>query len=378
MADRRDSPRPATDVLVFTKRSAPGGVERIALRLSAAWRSEGLVVTHIVPPADRDIPEWLEMLQLLRMTRRSVRESRPKVLFCPGNAYTVLAVLLKLSGADVPIVAKISNDLRRPDMPRLMRPLYRMWLRVQGAVIDEFAALSPAMASEIVELMDVPRARVHVVPNPVLSRADIDEDAGRPLPATGAGRRFVAVGRLEVQKNFPLMLRAFATGSEAGDTLAICGEGRERATLELLAKELGIASRVRFTGFCDTVRDQLARHDILLLSSVYEGQPGVVVEALSVGLGVIATRCCAGLPELLEDGALGCLVPRGDHAAFAGAIAVSRAGTQDRAHAGAKAAKFTIEAAMPAYAVLFATAHARYANQPCSSRASSVVASLAA
>ena len=272
-----------------------------------------------------------------------------------------MAVLLKLllGRACPPIVAKISNDLRRPDMPLPLRPLYQLWLLVQGVVIDEFAALSPAMAAQVIQRMRVPAKRVHVVANPVLSRADIEQDAARPLPVPHAGRRFAAVGRLEPQKKFGLMLRAFARGSKAPDTLTIFGEGSEQAMLTQLAAALGIASRVRFAGYCGAIRDQLANHDILLLSSDYEGQPGVLVEALSVGLHVVATDCCTDMSDLLDDGALGHLVPRGDEAALAAAIAASRAGAQDRARAHAKARALTLETALPAYATLFAVALAR-------------------
>jgi glycosyltransferase involved in cell wall biosynthesis len=362
MADRSDLfVQPATEVLVFTKGSGGGGVERIALRLAGGWRDAGFVVAHAVSPTWRGQPEWLEMLRLLRATLRAVRERRPAVLFCPGNAYAGVAILLKLllRNRCPPIVAKISNDLHRSDLAGPLRPLYRLWLRLQGRVIDEFAALSPAMAREVVALMGVSPARVHVVPNPVLSRAEIDEDAARPMPAIGDGRRFVAVGRLEAQKDFALMLHAFARGGAAADTLTILGEGRERPALERLAAALGIAARVRFAGYCAIVRDQLARHDVLLLSSAYEGLPGVVVEALSVGLGVVATRSSAGMDDLLEGGALGRLVPPGDEAAFARAITAARVGTQDRARARAKADGFTLEAAVPTYAALFATAIAR-------------------
>lgn len=361
--DRPSDPplQPAARVLVFTKRSGRGGVERIAHRLTEAWRAAGCNVAHATPAGTRAVPEWLELLQLLQSALGLARAGRPDVLFCPGNVYAGVAVLLKLllGRGCPPVVAKVSNDLQRSDMPRPLRPLYRWWLRVQGAVIDEFAALSPAMAAEVVERMRVPAARVHVVPNPVLSRADIDEDAARARPANDRGRRFVAVGRLEAQKDFALMLRAFARGGGVEDGLTIFGEGRERAALEDLAAALGLARRVRFAGYCAGIRDQLAQHDVLLLSSAFEGQPGVVVEALSVGLGVVATRCCASMAGLLDDGALGHLVPPGDEAAFARAIAASRPGAQDRARARAKAEQFTIEAAVPAYAAVFAAARAR-------------------
>jgi glycosyltransferase involved in cell wall biosynthesis len=210
------------------------------------------------------------------------------------------------------------------------------------------------MRDEVVALMQVPADRVEVVPNPVLADRDLEWLSAKVRP-TGPGRRFVAVGRLEAQKDYPAMLRAFAARAEAHDRLTIYGEGSMRPKLERMIAALMLNERVHLAGHCPDVRQRLRDHDILLLSSRYEGQPGAVVEALAAGLSIVATRCCAGMDALLDGGALGTLVEAGDEAGFARAIAAARPGTQDRARALAKARGCTIEAAVPAYAALFAT-----------------------
>lgn len=362
-------------VLVFLHAPGPGGVERIALRLIAGWRRAGMDVRlmlgnpagpmqHDLPPgcATQYLPSWpligrrLASFRLLLATLRAIDADRPDILFCAGNVYAIVAVLLKLRlGGRCPLIlAKISNDLMRSDMPAIMRPFYRLWLRMQGRAIDHFAALSDPMAQEVRARMRVDPARVHVVPNPVLAQADLDAVAAPPsslMPRQG--RQFVAVGRLERQKDYPLMLRAFATGSGPDDRLTIFGEGRARLQLERLADRLGIAAKVRFAGFSADIRRQLPHYDVLLLSSRYEGQPGVLVEALACGLPIIATRCCASMSPLLDDGALGTLIDDGDEAAFADAIRTAHRDRQDRPRACEKAAAFTIERAVPAYRALF-------------------------
>lgn len=362
-------------ILVFLHAPGPGGVERIALRLIAGWRLDGLDVrlvlgnpagpmqSDLVPGiATQSIPPWpligrrLASLRLVIATLRAIRTHGPDTLFCAGNVYAIVAVLLKLRlGRNCPpILAKVSNDLTRSDMPWIMRPLYRIWLRIQGRAIDHFAALSDPMAREVVARMGIDRARVHVVPNPVLALADLDAAASSTssfMPRQD--RRFVAVGRLERQKNYPLMLRAFAAGSRPGDTLTIFGEGRARSRLERLAARLGIATRVHFAGFSPDVRRELPHYDVMLLSSRYEGQPGVVVEALACGLPIIATRCCASMPLLLDDGALGILIDGDNEAAFADTIRTAHRDMQDRPRAREQAAAFTIERAVPAYRELF-------------------------
>lgn len=363
-------------ILAFLHAPGPGGVERIALRLIAGWRLAGMDVRlmlgnpagpmqhDLLPGATQYLPAWpligrrLASLRLLIATLRAIKTRRPDILFCAGNVYAIVAVLLKLRlGRRCPLIlAKVSNDLMRSDMPGIVRPFYRLWLRIQGRAIDHFAALSDPMAREVAARMGVDPARVHVVPNPVLAQDDLDIAAPPPPPPSLApqqGRHFVAVGRLERQKNYPLMLRAFAAGAGPDDRLTIFGQGRARVPLERLASRLGIAAKVRFAGFSADIRRHLPHYDALLLSSRYEGQPGVVVEALACGLPIIATRCCASMSPLLDNGALGTLIDGGDEAAFADAIRMMHRDMQDRPRAREKAAAFTIERAVPAYRALF-------------------------
>ena len=364
-----DAPAPV-DLLLFVKDPGSGGVERTALRLASEWRAMGLNLSVLVgseggrrnrgsdslgpPPSSKAVACW-RGFRLGLLALRQVRRVKPAIIFCPGNSYTILAVLLKaaLGKACPPILAKISNDLERRDMPRFTRGAYRLWLRIQARMIDHFAVLSQPMASEAIRLMGVAPSRVHRVANPALSLADLEGAAAAYRPS-GPGRRFVAVGRLERQKDYPTMLRAFAMAAKHDDRLTIYGDGSARPALAELARSLGLSDKIRFAGHCGEILRHLRDHDILLLSSLYEGQPAAVVEALAVGLDVIATRCCAGITELLEYGALGTLVEGGDVTAFARAVDGAVPGRQDKQRSAAKARAYTTEAAAPAYAELFA------------------------
>ncbi len=357
--------------MTFAKGFGPGGVERIALRLAGGWRCAGLPVSLMMASlsgpmragiAASDIilargwplpgRRW-PLLRLAVTGAAMVDGRRPAILFCPGNAYMGMATMLKilLGRRCPPIVAKISNDLERRDLGWPQRAAYHLWLRIVGRLIDHFAVLSRPMAREAERRLGISPDRIHLVPNPVLSLADIGAPTRAAVP--GHGRRFIAVGRLERQKNYPLMLRAFAAGHRPGDRLTVLGAGRQATALAACARRLGIAGDVHFAGHCDDVRAQMARHDVLLLTSDYEGQPGAVIEALSVGLGIVATRCCAGIAELLDDGALGVLVDRGDEQGLAIAIAAATPDMQDRDRANCKAREFTLEAAVPAYVAMF-------------------------
>jgi glycosyltransferase involved in cell wall biosynthesis len=103
--------------------------------------------------------------------------------------------------------------------------------------------------------------------------------------------------------------------------LALAGDGPDRAALERRVRELDLASRVTFLGYRSQagVRDLLGQADVFVLASLAEGAPVVLMEAMAAGVPVVATRV-AGIPELVEDGADGLLVPPGDAAALAAAV----------------------------------------------------------
>jgi len=361
-------------ILTFLHSFEPGGVERVALRLVRQWRmggvdaplflgrTDGAMEQELGSGLDCEVPrrppfsvarfETLWMIVTLPFT---IRRTRPDALFCAGNSYAVVAVAMKLllGRACPPILAKISNDLERRDMPWPARMLYRLWLRIQGRYIDHFVAMAPGLEQEIARLVR-PGAgdAISIIPDPALSLAQIDRLRGVRQSARageGAGRQFVAIGRLVRQKNFPLMLKAFARGAGPDDRLLIFGEGPEREALQIRADRLGISDRVTLAGHVPDPASRIGSADAFLLSSDYEGVPAVLLEALAVGIPIIATQCSAAMRSLLGDGALGRLVPVGDVGAFTVAIAQADQLSQERAASLDQARRFTLEAAATAY-----------------------------
>jgi glycosyltransferase involved in cell wall biosynthesis len=370
-------------ILVPLHSFEPGGVERVALRLAAAWAPAGYH-PHIVlgrgdgvtrsgaPPLAYDVLEQgavstaaFETLWMIARLPGRIRASRPDVLFCAGNSYAVVGAVMKLllGRRCPPIVLKVSNDLVRADLHPLVRPFYRQWLRLQGRLIDRFIGLAEPMRAEIASAMRVGPDRIAVIDNPVLSRAELDRLAAErdEVERTGAGRRFLAVGRLVPQKRFDLLLRAFARIGGAEDRLAILGEGPERARIEGLARELGIRDRLDLPGHVQPVEPWLIESDCFVLSSDYEGVPAVLVEALAAAVPIVTTDCSVSIRSLLDDGRLGAIVPVRDEAALGDAMDAAPAARP--AEARARARRFTVERGAAAYLALFrATAFA--APQP--------------
>ncbi len=158
-------------------------------------------------------------------------------------------------------------------------------------------------------------ARVHHLPNFSSDLAGAAPDrcgvpAGVPL--------VLALGRLHPNKGFDTLIRALA--HLPGVQLNLAGDGPERAALETLAREVGVASRVRFLGWRDDTASLLAGGDVLAVPSRHEPLGNVVIEAFSASRPVVAAAA-QGPAALIRDGETGRLVPMDDSDALAAALA---------------------------------------------------------
>lgn len=363
-------------VLTFLHSFEPGGVERVALRLHHAWLAAGvdsrLVMGRTTGAMRGEWPglepevlgseaiptaHWETLWMILHLPG-VIRRIRPDVLFCAGNSYTIVAVMMQLLlGKACPAVAaKISNDLTRADLPAFARPFYRAWLRLQGRMLTRVVGMAPPMRAEIAQLMHAPAERIAIIDDPSLDEADIlrlaAARAAAEVAPRGLGQRFLAIGRLAAQKNFGLLVDAFAAMAGPNDRLTIVGEGGERRALEGQIKRLGLAGKVRLPGHVSPLDAELAAADALVLSSDYEGVPAVVAEALAAGLRVVATRCSVSMDDMLGAGRFGVLVPVGDGAALASAMTNIANLPFDAEAAREQARRFTVEIASHRYLAL--------------------------
>ncbi|HKT86252.1 MAG TPA: glycosyltransferase [Novosphingobium sp.] len=347
----------------------PGGVERVALGLASEWERAGHRVTIVLgrsgsanlcsaPPLDYwQIPTRLstaswETPWMVHCLYSYLVGNRADVLFCPGNTYAVVAAAVRLLLGEhaPPMVLKVSNALNRPDMPRLMRRGYGAWLRVQGGLFDRLVGLSEPMQREIRETMLARPNQIAAIPNPILTRKRLHQLARIECrPASVWGTRYLTAGRLVPQKNYAMLLRAFARAARPADTLTIAGEGPERAVLERLTGQLGISGQVAFAGHLASIDPLLRQADVFVLSSDYEGLPGVVVEALASGLPILATDCCVSMACLLDHGRTGLLVPVRCEQSFAGGLAAVRQFRTDARRAREIAAGYELESAAARY-----------------------------
>lgn len=210
------------------------------------------------------------------------------------------------------------------DMYRTQQPWRRRLDAWTNLITDHIVAVSASTRDFLIQQERVPPDKITVIYN------GVDLQRFRPAAeASGRGKRrrkwglpeeapvVGGVGRLHQQKNFPLFLQvAREVVRELPEAcFVIAGEGPDRKDLESLARDLGIAAQVHFLGYVSDITELYPALDALLMTSRSEGTPLAVLEAMAMGVPVVAARV-DGMAEVLEDGRDAYLVPLEDLAQF--------------------------------------------------------------
>lgn len=318
-----------------------GGAERVTVTIANGLAEQGYNVDLLVSFSEgafkKEVCDAVRLIDLetpsipgigigaaVPALRRYIKTESPSMIFSQMTyANDICLVAHGLAGSDAVAVPTIHNTLGVQEAPK---EKFVEWLAGQlSSRADQFVAVSEGAAESIVEHVGVAPEDVTVLHNPIpveeirmQSREPIDHK-WLDVPEYEV---VLGVGRLEPQKNFSLFLEAFRRVHEARpQTRAIIvGQGSERDELEQLTRDLGISEKVSFAGYVDNPYGYMAGASVLAMSSVHEGLPTVLIEALACGCPVVSTDCPSGPYEILEGGEIGPLVPVGDDIALADAI----------------------------------------------------------
>lgn len=255
------------------------------------------------PEKAANLPTKLSRLPVIR---RFVVGIRPDAIICfsGGPFQTLLAALL---GSGPPIIASERNA---PTVHQFVSPPWRKFIANQSyrfarAVTVQFERYRDSYPSYL-------RSRIVSVPNSVPAAVG----RAQPNVSDSAGRfRLLSVGRLAPQKNYAVLLDAFASIATRLHNweLTVIGEGPERASLEArVASDPVLAGRVHFPGVTKDVNAAYRAAHLFCLPSLWEGFPNVLGEALAHGLPAVGFDGCAGVKDLIEDGVTGYLAPGND------------------------------------------------------------------
>lgn len=236
----------------------------------------------------------------------------------------------------------------------LKKSLRHFLERRAAARFGNVVCVSDALRAHVGAEIGIPAHRLLTISNGVQV-----PPLARTRTAERGALRIISVGRLAAVKNYGLLLRAFAAlvASSPRATLTLVGDGPERASLEALAAQLGVADAVRFLGFRTDIDELLAQADAFALTSTSEGIPMSILEAMKSGLAVVATRV-GGVPATVAEGETGLLVDSGDEAALTRAlqalnedpVRVATLGASGHARA---LAKFSVDAMVGAYEAVY-------------------------
>jgi glycosyltransferase involved in cell wall biosynthesis len=310
IATRLDPQRFASTLCV-TRWSDAGHVASgdLPTRLRARAEAAGVRFIGLSRRGAWDVAAWAPLVRLLR-------GGGVQVLHGHMFGSNVWAVTLgRLTG--VPVIVAHEHTWAFSGAP-----LRGIADRLIGAGSDVVIACSGEDRRRMIERQRMAPDVVRLVPNGIEGRPatpgrDVRAELGIAPDAPVVG----SVGTLRAQKRFDVLLRAAAelAPRRAGLRVVIVGEGPERARLEALAAQLGLADSVLLLGARDDVADVLQALDVAVLSSDFEGSPLSVMEYMEAGLPVVATAV-GGLAEMIDDGVHGLLVPRRDPTALAAAV----------------------------------------------------------
>lgn len=325
-------------IALFIPALSVGGLEGVFISVASGLAAQGFDVDCLVMQGggafEKQLPATINLINLDSRAvaspvplARYLRSVRPSHLIGFSEPCNLAAIVARwLARVPVTVIITVHNTLSLSVQHTRYRKekLYPFFARRLYPYVDHFIAVSLGVAQDYADFIGLDRAGMAVVYNPI-PVGQIQQRSKQPVDHPWFTQRdkpiLLAVNRMEPQKDYPTLIRAFATLREDVDCrLCVVGDGSQWVRVEALVDELGIREHVLFTGMDTNPFKYMARADVFLLSSVHEGFGNVMVEALACGCNVVATDCPHGPAEILANGQFGRLVPVGDHQAMAAAI----------------------------------------------------------
>lgn len=330
-------PMSSQPIALFTQNLEVGGAERVMLNLATALADLGhrvdLVLSSATGEFMNSVPANVRVVDLGvtspiragKALRAYYRRENPRITISALNQPNVVTILAQKSSKVKAIVtihsslsqeAKNATSFRMRVMPLIVKSLY--------AKAEAIVAVSEGVAQDASQFLGIDRSKIRLIFNPIVSPESLKratEPATHPWLVNKSCPVVVAAGRLMPPKDFPLLLNAFAKLPRSlGAKLIIFGEGDLRRELTQQISALGLNDSVSLPGFSKNVLAEIAKADLFVLSSKWEGLPSVLIEALGCGVPVVSTDCISGPREILQGGKYGPLVPVGDAEQLAKAI----------------------------------------------------------
>lgn len=291
-----------------------GGAERVSIYLAAYFRNHGWdcdIITLSKQENEYELSNGIKryiayetqtgVLGKIKKLREKIKESSPDIILImdtPLCTYTVLSMI----GLKIPFIVSERNDPTHFSGNKLNIKIARFFMKKANGFVFQTNDAKRFYEKSL-------HGKGTVIPNPLVIEN---------LPEVYSGereKRIAAVGRLHMQKNHAMLIRAFAEVHKKYSEyfLDIYGEGPLENELKKLCCELGISDYVCFHGNVTDVVERIKKSAMFVMPSDFEGMPNALIEAMAVGLPCISTDCPIGGPkDLIENDVNGLLVKVGD------------------------------------------------------------------
>jgi glycosyltransferase involved in cell wall biosynthesis len=363
-----------------------GGVSRVMLNLAQGLAGLGLEVDLVLAkargPLESRIPKGVSVIELrssktkfiwrwiigkltgleyfalsvssLGSFIRYFRQEQPRALLSgTGNVVAIAAWKVARVRTRLLVTAAVHQSTHFRKEFRGMKRLLPAWHDRILRLADGTVAESEGIAADLIRNGVLPAKKIHVIYNPVVTpeiMVAAKETVQEPWLQPEEPPVILAAGRLEEQKDYVTLIRAFACLREQRPArLIILGEGSQRSCLEAMVHKLHLEEDCRLPGFTINPFAYMARAAVFVLSSAWEGFGNVVAEALALGTPVVSTDCECGPREILKGGTYGRLVPVGDWRAMARAILETIDHPPPKEFLRQRGEDFSLEAALPKF-----------------------------
>ena len=355
-------------IALFTRYLTMGGIQKVMVRLANGFAARGhsvdLVLAKGTGPVARDVSPDVRTVNLdanrvwtaLPGLLRYLNDASPSVLVSgevPSNIVAMWAKMLSAGDTTFVVTVHQNTSVHAQTAEMWYRRLIPHMIRVFYPAAHRIATVSEGIKKDLSRVAPHLESKISVAYNPVVDQ-DIFDKAKEPVSHPWFERMdepvILGVGRLTQQKNFDLLLRAFAkVCTVRAARLIILGDGNQRENLEHRIEALEIKDRVDLHGFVSNPYAYMANASLFVLSSVFEGLPTVLIEALACGCPVVSTDCPNGPQEILEDGKWGKLIPMNDEDALASAMLESLSQLHDPDRLRQRALHFSVENSIDRY-----------------------------
>ncbi len=313
-----------------------GGVERVLCNLARGLHKMGWQVDFLIRKGGPFLEAIREKVGLITLKEDPLaalvaylKKARPQILLTAKLKDDRLAILAKdqVPEAQVAILVGtvLSQRLREGGGLRRFTWRFKAWKIARlYRQADVVMGVSKGVLEDLAQNFALDKKRLKLVRNPVIVpelEALAQKDPGHPWLREKGGPVILSVGRLSAVKDIPTLIRAFSLlRRRLKARLIILGQGRQYPRVKALVEELGLGQDVSLVGFRANPYPFIARADLVALSSIREGLPTVLIEALALGTPVVSTDCPHGPREILAEGRYGPLVPVGDATSLAQAM----------------------------------------------------------